>query len=91
MTQQGQEYNLYVDPDGEWAWLVPIIVGAIKGALTENFVIQELILTKKNLAYWTSSGTAEVDIVCDCKGYNFSLEIKSYLAFLVETLKKIIT
>lgn len=61
---------------------------AFKGALTENFVIQELVAHKKsNLAYWTSSGTAEVDIVCDYKGENFPLEIKAEASKKKKSLK----
>jgi uncharacterized protein len=64
------EPSILVQKDG--------ILTTFKGALTENFVIQELIAHKKdNLAYWTSSGTAEVDIICEYEGKNYPLEIKA--------------
>jgi len=49
-----------------------------KGAITENYVIQELCSNKiKQLAYWTSPGKAEVDIICEYKSHIFPLEVKS--------------
>ena len=49
-----------------------------KGALTENFVAQELV-TKSggNLYYWTSTGTAEIDFVQPYELNLYPLEVKS--------------
>lgn len=49
-----------------------------KGALTENFVAQELIATKhKEPYYWTSEGTAEVDFLIEEIHEIYPLEVKS--------------
>jgi len=49
-----------------------------KGALTENFVAQELIATaRRNLHYWTSSGTAEVDFLLEGDHQIYPLEVKA--------------
>lgn len=49
-----------------------------KGALTENFVAQELIATKqKGLYYWTSQGTAEIDFLIEEDHHICPIEIKS--------------
>lgn len=49
-----------------------------KGALTENFVAQELrSLGIRDLHYWTSFGTAEVDFILDRQGEILPLEVKA--------------
>ncbi len=49
-----------------------------KGALTENFVVQELIATQKRQPYyWTSQGTAEVDALIEEDHEIYPLEIKA--------------
>lgn len=49
-----------------------------KGALTENYVAQQLVTNgQDNLYYWESSGTAEVDFVIDHDLDIFPLEVKS--------------
>jgi predicted AAA+ superfamily ATPase len=49
-----------------------------KGALTENFVAQELISANHDkLYYWTSSGTAEVDFIISCEDKILPLEVKA--------------
>ena len=49
-----------------------------KGALTENYVAQELKSTeRRDLYYWTSSGTAEVDFIVERAGDILPLEIKA--------------
>jgi uncharacterized protein len=49
-----------------------------KGAITENYVVQEMFANgKKQIAYWTSAGNAEVDIICEFKSRIYPLEIKS--------------
>lgn len=51
-----------------------------KGALTENYVAQELTaIHNQNLYYWTSPGTAEVDFLLEFQGKIFPLEVKSGL------------
>ncbi len=49
-----------------------------KGALTENYVAQELIASRqKNPYYWTSEGTAEVDFLIEEDHAIFPLEVKA--------------
>lgn len=49
-----------------------------KGALTENFVAQELIAARHpELYYWTSSGTAEVDFLVEGDHAIYPLEVKA--------------
>ncbi len=49
-----------------------------KGALTENFIAQELVATKhKELYYWTSEGTAEIDFLIEDEQEIYPLEVKA--------------
>jgi predicted AAA+ superfamily ATPase len=49
-----------------------------KGALTENFVAQELVAGKKReLFYWASEGTAEVDFLVEGDHSIYPLEVKA--------------
>lgn len=49
-----------------------------KGALTENYVAQELIATKhKESYYWTSEGIAEVDFLLEEEHEIYPLEVKA--------------
>jgi predicted AAA+ superfamily ATPase len=49
-----------------------------KGALTENFVAQELIATKhKKNYYWASEGTAEIDFLIEEEHEIYPLEVKA--------------
>ena len=49
-----------------------------KGALTENYVAQELIANKhKNPYYWTSEGTAEIDFLIEEDHAIYPLEVKA--------------
>lgn len=49
-----------------------------KGALTENYVAQELIATRNySPYYWTSEGTAEVDFLIESNHEIFPLEVKA--------------
>lgn len=49
-----------------------------KGALTENYVAQELIAAKrKEIYYWTSEGTAEVDFLIEEAHAIYPLEVKA--------------
>lgn len=49
-----------------------------KGALAENFVLQELKASKaSNVYYWESEGQAEVDFIFEKAGRIFPLEVKA--------------
>lgn len=48
-----------------------------RGALTENFVAQELVHSQFPLFYWTSEGSAEVDFILEHEGIVYPLEVKS--------------
>jgi len=49
-----------------------------KGALTENFIAQELITSKQQkLYYWTSEGTAEIDFLIETDHEICPLEVKA--------------
>jgi len=49
-----------------------------KGALTENFIAQELIATKhKQPYYWTSEGMAEIDFLIEDEHEIYPLEVKA--------------
>ena len=48
-----------------------------KGALTENYVCQELTANGKKLYYWSSERTAEVDFVFKHDSIIFPLEVKA--------------
>jgi uncharacterized protein len=49
-----------------------------KGALTENYVAQELIATKhKEVYYWTSRGIAEIDFLIEEDHEIYPLEVKA--------------
>lgn len=47
------------------------------GALTENFVAQELTANQTNLYYWTSEGIAEVDFIVQKDTSLMPLEVKA--------------
>ena len=52
-----------------------------KGALTENFVAQEIVgIGREPLFYWTSKGQAEVDFLCEFEGKVLPLEVKAGLS-----------
>lgn len=49
-----------------------------KGSLTENFIAQELVAAKRReLYYWSSAGTAEVDFLVEGDHQIFPLEVKA--------------
>lgn len=49
-----------------------------KGSLTENYIAQELVAARqKDLYYWTSQGTAEVDFLVEGDHHIFPLEVKA--------------
>ena len=47
------------------------------GALTENFVAQELVQHHERLHYWTSENRAEVDFILQQEELIYPLEVKS--------------
>jgi len=48
-----------------------------RGAITENYVAQELVHSKYQLFYWTSEGKAEVDFVLEQDDSIYPVEVKS--------------
>lgn len=55
-----------------------ILFTEFKGALTENYVVQEWIATKhKEPYYWTSEGVAEIDFLIEENQEIYPLEIKA--------------
>jgi len=58
-----------------------------KGALTENYVAQELHINHfKELYYWTSEGTAEVDFLISIERQIFPLEVKAGVSKQMKSL-----
>lgn len=60
-----------------------------KGALTEQYVLQELILSKaENVSYWSNTeGVAELDFVFESKGIFYPLEVKATENLQAKSLK----
>ena len=50
---------------------------ASKGAITENYVMNELINQKKVPYYWKSGNTAEVDFIYEKAGNIVPIEVKA--------------
>ncbi len=48
-----------------------------RGAITENYVAQELVHSQYSLFYWTSEGKAEIDFIFEQEGHIYPLEVKS--------------
>ena len=48
-----------------------------KGAITENYVMNELIRLNKTPYYWKSSNTAEIDFVYEDSGSIVPIEVKA--------------
>lgn len=48
-----------------------------RGAMTENYVAQELVHSNFPLFYWTSEGKAELDFIIEENGRIYPLEVKS--------------
>ena len=64
------------------------IFRAYRGRLAENYVQQQLTaLGKKNLFYWTSGNTAEVDFIIQEKTDIIPIEVKSGLNVRARSLK----
>ena len=61
-----------------------------KGALSEQFVLQELIQLPdiRSLYYWTSNATAEVDFVFDWNGHVVPVEAKAGMSVHAQSLKQ---
>lgn len=58
-----------------------------KGAITENFVLNELIKTQKTpVYYWTSDNSAEVDFVIQVSSYVIPIEVKSEMNVKAKSL-----
>lgn len=59
-----------------------------KGALTEQFVLQELssYLPREKIYYWSSGATAEVDFVMDVAGYIIPIEAKAGMTVHAKSL-----
>lgn len=60
-----------------------------KGALTEQNVLQELILAEaENVSYWTNSdGIAELDFVCEKESVFYPFEVKATENLQAKSLK----
>ncbi|ULJ68701.1 ATP-binding protein [Wielerella bovis] len=60
-----------------------------KGALTEQYVLQQLIVTQENpVFYWAAEkGTAEVDFVLQCKQTVIPIEVKAEENLKAKSLK----
>lgn len=55
-----------------------VLFTEFKGALTENYVAQELVATQhKKLYYWASEGIAEIDFLIESDHSIYPLEIKA--------------
>lgn len=58
-----------------------------KGAMTENFVAQELIASRHNdLYYWSSQGIAEIDFLIENVNEIYPLEIKAGMSLKKKSL-----
>jgi predicted AAA+ superfamily ATPase len=53
------------------------IFGEFKGALTEQYVLQEMVAKEITPFYWSSQGKAEVDFVFKHGSEIFPLEVKA--------------
>jgi predicted AAA+ superfamily ATPase len=60
-----------------------------KGALSEQFVLQELITAHaENISYWTNdAGTAELDFVFEKNGCFYPVEVKATENLLAKSLR----
>ncbi len=48
-----------------------------RGAITENYVAQELVHSQYSLFYWTSEGKAKLDFIIEMDDHIYPLEVKS--------------
>lgn len=51
--------------------------GEAKGAITENYVAEQLVANKLNIYYWESNSTAEVDFILQLEENSIPLECKA--------------
>lgn len=58
-----------------------------RGAITENYVAQELVHNHYPLFYWTSEGKAEVDFIIEQDDLIYPLEVKSGYSSKKKSLK----
>jgi predicted AAA+ superfamily ATPase len=54
-----------------------LLFSDFRGALTENYVLTELISTHLRPVFWRSQQTAEVDFVCLVNQYLVPIEVKA--------------
>ena len=60
-----------------------------KGALTEQYVLQQLKINQNNLYYWTSkSNVAEVDFVTQVEDYVIPIEVKATVNLKAKSLQQ---
>jgi predicted AAA+ superfamily ATPase len=62
--------------------------GEAKGAMTENYVAQELIAGGHTIAYWESNGKAEVDFLIQTEDGVIPVEVKSETNVQAKSLKE---
>jgi len=62
-----------------------------RGALAENYVLNELIVSGKAPFFWRSSGKAEVDFVCMFGSLVVPVEVKSDRNLRSQSLKKYVS
>ena len=68
------------------ALLIGTYGGEMKGAITENFVAQELVANGIRPFYWESKGTAELDFVIQQGGKIVPIETKANLSTKAKSL-----
>lgn len=68
-TKAGLSYKTILNPTGDY--------DRFKGALTENFVMTELLVAGKHPYFWRSSNTAELDFLMEHDGRLIPIEAKS--------------
>lgn len=52
-------------------------MGTFKGAIVENYVLNELVVLGKNPYFWRSGNTAEVDFIFEENGCIYPVEVKA--------------
>jgi len=62
-----------------------------RGALAENFVLNELFISGKSPFFWKSSNDAEVDFVCMFGSHVVPVEVKSDINLRSQSLKKYVS
>lgn len=53
------------------------VVGTFKGAIVENYVLNELLALEKEPYFWKSANTAEVDFIYESDGEVYPVEVKA--------------